>query len=236
MSALTRDGVDEREDVQQPATVLTKIGRGVQIPRGRHGPELQPLSGRLDQLSQRAKARIPPTMLVGGDDRLGGLGPAGQFGLGQATARSDRSQQFGRIHRLKYIVLSIVPSPFHVTGGVLNPAGPCPSSGARRAERQDRPSGCRPNLGSTEIPVGEPQGWDTSGLWPRPEEQVVRGRGCHRTVGLRPDLDRVGQLGMAKGAPQAVGGPTPSTGARRGRQPSKESGLGAPGRRTRAVI
>jgi len=77
--------------------MLLRISGREQVGLRRRRAELQPFASRFHQLAERLIGGITASVLVGGDDRLGGACAPGQFSLGEPVSASDSFDEAGRI-------------------------------------------------------------------------------------------------------------------------------------------
>ena len=87
--------------------MLVEVASGHEIGARQRGIDLELLAGRPDQLREGGERRVAPVVLVRGDNRLRRAGSCRQFGLREAAAAANDTDQLSRRHGGKYIALSM---------------------------------------------------------------------------------------------------------------------------------
>jgi hypothetical protein len=98
-----------RCQVGGPTGAFVVVGGRWRTIEGHGRVDEQLFATRGDEPAQRAEGRIAPPVLVGRHDGLGGPGPPGKLGLGQAPSPPHRPDQLARVHADEYIASSMIP-------------------------------------------------------------------------------------------------------------------------------
>ena len=107
-----RDRVGEEQDVDQTPTVLLQVGGRWRSVGGDVGSDHQAFASGFDEAPEGSEARVTPTVLVRGHDRLRSPRTAGERGLGQASATTHAPEQLRRFHgaSISFCLCRVQPS------------------------------------------------------------------------------------------------------------------------------